>query len=214
VPGPTPLLGRDDELNTIRGLVAEVAAGRGGSLLVEGEPGIGRSSLLRAGLATAAEHGVSVRAASADELGRRLPLRALLNCFQPAERAEVTFAAPLLAGTERLLALVDRLCGAGPLTLVLDDLHWADDASLMVWNQLVRAVDRLPLLLVAAARPVPRRPEVAALRRGLRALGGTTVVLDPVPPPREPALHPRTGRRAAPRGPHPRCGGRSGWADR
>ena len=47
------LIGRDSELATLVGLMTEVAAGRGGAVLIEGEPGIGKSSLVRAALAEA-----------------------------------------------------------------------------------------------------------------------------------------------------------------
>ena len=47
------LIGRDSELALLAGLVAEVAAGRGSSVLIEGEPGIGKSALVRAALAEA-----------------------------------------------------------------------------------------------------------------------------------------------------------------
>ena len=72
-----------------------------------------------------------------------------------------------------LPAFLDEL-GMGGTVAVIDDLHWADEASLAVWGRLHRAVHQLPLLLVAAARPVAARPELAALRDSLT--GPDTVV--------------------------------------
>jgi predicted ATPase len=40
--------------------------------------------------------------------------------------------------------------------LVIDDLQWADDASLLVWHQLAASIDQLRLLLIATCRPAPR----------------------------------------------------------
>jgi len=68
------LVGRVAEVARLRDLAAGVAAGRGGAVWVEGEPGIGKSSVLAAGLAGAA---ATVRWGSCDELGQRLPLRVL-----------------------------------------------------------------------------------------------------------------------------------------
>ena len=51
------LVGRGDELGLLTGLVRRLAAGVGGVVLLEGEQGIGKSSVLRAGLAGAAAAG-------------------------------------------------------------------------------------------------------------------------------------------------------------
>ncbi len=50
---------------------------------------------------------------------------------------------PVLAGAERLLAVVDRLCAVSPVVVVAEDLQWADEASLTVWRRLGRAVNLL-----------------------------------------------------------------------
>jgi predicted ATPase len=47
------LVGRDAELGRLAGLLDDLRAGRGAAVLVEGEPGIGKSALLRTGLAAA-----------------------------------------------------------------------------------------------------------------------------------------------------------------
>src|SRR5215813_3335932 len=72
------LIGRDGELATLVALVAKVAAGRGNSVLIEGEPGIGKSALVRAALARA-DPGCAAFWGAGDELGQALPLRPLLD---------------------------------------------------------------------------------------------------------------------------------------
>jgi predicted ATP-dependent serine protease len=56
----TRLVGRDAELDGLAGWVRELAAGRGRAALVDGEPGIGKSALLRAAADRAAQAGCAV----------------------------------------------------------------------------------------------------------------------------------------------------------
>ena len=62
------LVGRDSEMALLTGLIREVARGRGGSVLIEGEPGIGKSALVRAAVAEAPEAVCEVFWGSGDEL--------------------------------------------------------------------------------------------------------------------------------------------------
>ena len=62
------LVGRDSEMALLTGLVKEVARGRGGSVLIEGEPGIGKSTLVRAAVAEAPQAGCQVFWGAGDEL--------------------------------------------------------------------------------------------------------------------------------------------------
>ena len=52
-----------------------------------------------------------------------------------------------------------------PTILVIDDLQWADQASITLWGRLARSARQLPLLLVGMTRPVPQRDDLLALRR-------------------------------------------------
>lgn len=185
VSAPKVFVGREAELRLLRRLVAELRSGRGRAVLVEGEPGIGKSTLLRTALATEAGQGIRPRWITADEIGGRFPLRAFVDALDTGQRAEIlddtpATADPVPAAVERLLSMVDRWCAAGPVLLVLDDLQWADEASLLVWSRLVRAVEQLPLLLVAACRPVPRRPAVGSIRRSIVAGDGVVIGLKPL----------------------------------
>ena len=77
---------------------------------------------------------------------------------------------------EQLLALVTEQCAARPAVLVIDDLQWADPASVALWGRLARSARQLPLLLVGMTRPVPHRETLLALRRA--ADGGSRLALD------------------------------------
>jgi tetratricopeptide (TPR) repeat protein len=66
---------------------------------------------------------------------------------------------------EQLLALIAEECAAHPVILVVDDLQWADQASLGLLGRLAGSARDLPLLLVGLMRPVPQRDDLLALRR-------------------------------------------------
>ncbi|HET7014928.1 MAG TPA: AAA family ATPase [Streptosporangiaceae bacterium] len=194
-------VGRGEELELIRGLLAGVAAGIGGSVLIEGEQGIGKTTLLTQALSAAAEGACHVAWASADELGQQFPLGLMTDCFGPQGRLAATGETadadptsgigsrhvlagdPVLAGVERMLELADRLCATRPLLVVAEDLQWADEASVLVWNRLSRAARQAPMLVVGSLRPAPARDDLAQLRRGVTARGGHIMTLGPLAPP-------------------------------
>ncbi len=186
------LVGRGDELALLAGLVAGLSAGVGGVVLVEGEQGIGKSSVLRAGLAGAEGAGCRVLWGAADELGQRFPLQLMMECIGSAAeppqvgelltgRGGVMSGDPVLAGVERLLAVVDRLCARSPVVLVAEDLQWADEASVLVWSRLCQAVGQMPLLLAGSWRPGSGRQDLERLRRGVTSRGGKVIELGPLP---------------------------------
>jgi DNA-binding SARP family transcriptional activator/tetratricopeptide (TPR) repeat protein len=195
---PDGFVSREAEIAGMRAMVAQTAAGTGGVIWLEGEPGIGKSALLAAGLKGAEEQGCQLGWAVADELGQRFPLRTILDCLDvdgrsaDPRRAELAATLhgpanallpgvdPVTAAVDRLLAFVKTLTEDGPLLLVVDDLQWADETSLLVWHRLCRATARLPLLLTGAARTLPRRPHVAEVRRAAEAENGYIVTLEPL----------------------------------
>ncbi len=176
------LVGRDSETALLTGLIKEVARGRGGSALIEGEPGIGKSALVRAAVAEAPEAGCQVFWGAGDELGQALPLLPFLDGLrvrEPSANPRRTAIVGLLRGevaadrgtdvpavlAEQLLALVAEQCAVRPTILVIDDLQWADQASITLWGRLARSARQVPLLLVGMMRPVPPRDDLVALRR-------------------------------------------------
>jgi DNA-binding CsgD family transcriptional regulator/tetratricopeptide (TPR) repeat protein len=201
-------VGRADELARLADLLAAVAAGVGRAVLVEGEQGVGKTSLLRRALGSAEREGCALAWGAGDELAQRSPLWLMRQCLAaggrvvagaddegslngPAARSAgripvvaglVPPGDPVAAETERLLALVDRWCAVSPVVLVAEDLQWADDASLLMWQQLARVVGQVPLLLVGSVRPGPGTGEVDRLRRGLLSRGQTVMPLGPLGP--------------------------------
>jgi hypothetical protein len=188
-----PLIGRDGELATLAGLVEGVAAGRGGVALVEGEPGIGKSALVAAALVAAAGLGCQVFRGTGSELDQALPLAPLLDALrvrEPSAGPRREMMARFLRGeattdrgmdgpavlAEQLLALIAEECAARPTILVVDDLQWADRASIRLLARLAASARDLPLLLAGMMRPVPQRDDLLALRRAGEAsrlrLGG------------------------------------------
>ena len=187
MPTATPagaLIGRDSEIAMLVRLRREVGGGRGCSVLIEGEPGIGKSALVRAALAEAADAGCQVFWGAGDELGQALPLLPLLEGLrvrEPSAHPRRNTIVRLLRGevsadrgtdvsaalAEQLLALVAEQCAVRPAILVVDDLQWADQASIALWGRLARLVRQVPLLLVGMMRPVPQRDDLLALRRAV-----------------------------------------------
>ncbi len=185
MPPGTPagaLVGRDSELVLLTGLIREVARGRGSSVLIEGEPGIGKSALVRAAVERAPEAGCQVFWGAGDELGQALPLLPFLDGLQvrePSTNPRRNTIVRLLRGeaaadrgtdvpavlAEQLLALVAEQYAVRPTILVIDDLQWADQASITLWGRLARSARQVPLLLVGMMRPAPQRDDLLALRR-------------------------------------------------
>ena len=194
----------------LRNLLTRLAAGVGSAVLVEGEQGVGKSALLRRVLGDVEGAGFRLAWGTTDELGQQIPLLLIRESLgsAPLGRPDATGATdgpaaagyrravagpvppgdPVLAEMERLLAEVERLCAQSPLVLVTEDLQWADEVSLLMWQRLAQAVGQLPLLLAGTYRPVLARDEVSRLRSGLLAGGGTVLSLGPLPPVHLPGL--------------------------
>src|SRR6476469_1419030 len=75
------LVGREAELSRLLGWLDDLASGTGHAVLIEGEPGIGKSSLARATVAAAEQRNFATFWAECDELGRTLPLQPLLEAL-------------------------------------------------------------------------------------------------------------------------------------
>lgn len=170
------LVGRQVESAVLATALDDLGRGQGRSVLIEGEPGSGKTALLETLLGTTPP-GITVRGTSCVETDQKAPLAALLRALR-SEAPDPTEA----EAVRRVLAILDDLCARGPLLLAVDDLHAADEAGLLVWQRLSTVARRAPLLLVATIRPVPRRPEIDRIRVILKDNDGVTLALDRLPP--------------------------------
>lgn len=178
------LLGRDSEMALLIRLVKEVSLGQGTSVLIEGEPGIGKSALV----ASVLEQTTSARRhlfwGAGDELGQALPLLPFIDGLrvrEPSVNPRRKTIVQLLRGeiaadrgadvpgvvAEQLLALITEHCAEQPTIVVVDDLQWADQASVALWGRLARSARQMPLLLIGMMRHVPQRDDLVALRRSV-----------------------------------------------
>jgi DNA-binding CsgD family transcriptional regulator len=199
-------VGRKQELAVLQRAVDSLGTGEGSVIWVEGEPGIGKSALVAAGVDLARDAGLDVFWGASDQLSQRLPLRVVLDCLEirhespdPRRAAIADYLRHHRPGllavddvayavAEMLLALVDELCAVSPTVIVVDDLQWADDASLAVWHRLALATSQLPLLLIGTCHRAPRRPSVQELRATVQRRGGTVVEVGPLKEPEVAAL--------------------------
>jgi DNA-binding CsgD family transcriptional regulator/tetratricopeptide (TPR) repeat protein/energy-coupling factor transporter ATP-binding protein EcfA2 len=146
------ILEREHELAELAAAAREAAAGSGSVVLVAGEAGIGKSSLIEAARGVLPPQGRLLIGYCDDLATRRAlgPFRDLVGSVGAA------LTAALVEGGDRnrlLDALRAELDWAGhPTVLVVEDVHWADEATLDVLCYLVRRVAGLPAVLVLTYR--------------------------------------------------------------
>ncbi|HEY7203526.1 MAG TPA: AAA family ATPase [Methylomirabilota bacterium] len=177
-----PLAGRAGELGRLHEVAAEARRGRGRVVVLLGEAGIGKSRLVEEVLAKTGAEGWRVIVGRSYETERMLALGVWAGAFRAAGltarrealadlgatwRAELARLLPDLAdpdartprssGSElRLFEAVARwlegLAATSPLLVVLEDLHWADEASLRLAAFLARRLERRAMLMIVTTR--------------------------------------------------------------
>jgi predicted ATPase len=143
----TGLLERDDELAQLRAAVDRLHRGEGAVVLVSGEAGVGKSSLVKAFLRTLDKR-VRIRSGACEDL---LSLRTL-GPLRDAVRGQASPLADALASGDQdavFAAVHDELSDPRqPTVLVVEDIHWADDATLDVLRFLGRRIAALNAVLL------------------------------------------------------------------
>jgi DNA-binding CsgD family transcriptional regulator len=156
-----PTRGRAGELKVIGALVTALVKGHGGTLVIEGPPGIGKSRLLTEVMALADKAEVRTLFGEAFEYQQTVPFYSL---FMATLRADPPIgdadALRRLGGSADLRYwvvhdLADAIHAAAaetPLAIVLEDIHWADNGTLLALRSLATARPDMPVLWVLTAR--------------------------------------------------------------
>jgi DNA-binding NarL/FixJ family response regulator len=191
-------VGRNAELGAAATFLAAVADGPAG-LLVEGEAGIGKTTVWRAVARAATSAGYLVLSATAVDDEADLPFVALRDLLEVVA-SEVTAALPAVQRTAldaallrsaqppaaaeqhavsaAVLGLVRALAADRPLVVAVDDVPWLDRPSERVLRYVVRRLGGVPVGVLAARRPSAEDD----LPLGLDALSAQQLVLGPLEP--------------------------------
>ena len=195
-------VGRKAELERIEGLLdAAARTGEGATILVSGEAGVGKTRFAAEITLRAEAAGWTVLSGACDEFSvEARPFAALqelssavrqaLERDAPAELdqfawraiarlsvgSETEVTTPSTAGSVAQLALdlFKRMARVRPLLVVIDDLHWADESSRLLFGLLARGLQSAPAIVVGCYRgnEVDRghslRPILAAVHRAAR----------------------------------------------
>lgn len=173
------LLDRDRELRELRNALEDARHEHGRIVIVEGPPGIGKTSLLAAAFADAAEKGVAAFRARATDLETHVPYGCMHRLLEPAvsraseggrdpfegaaAHASLLFARGRAAQAHTaadgefamwhgLYWLLNTLSREQPTVLCIDDVQWADPETLRFLGYLAPRLDGLPLAVLASLR--------------------------------------------------------------
>ena len=175
------LLERDSALDELHDALSDATRGQGRLVLIMGEAGIGKTSVVRAFLAgLAGNRAVRILRGACDDLVTPRELGPFHD-LAPGARAELRTA--LAAGDmqdffEALLAEI-----ASPVSvLVVEDVHWADDATIDALAFLARRVEHHPALILVTYRDdeVPPGSPLLRLLGRVRRPAGRRIVLAPL----------------------------------
>ncbi len=187
-PAVLPMIGRNHALDLLNAAARGVQAGRGHTVLVEGEAGIGKTRLIdefASSLISASNPWLVLQGACSpfDDL---LSYGPFLEAFQSASTGDLPAVPvdldPSLPDTRgrfswRILQTIRSLTHNLPLMLIIEDLQWANSSTLNLFGFLAMRLQRLPVLLISS---VQHADSIPALQR-LISLGRRKGELDLLP---------------------------------
>ena len=186
------LVGRSAELAVARTALDDAASGRGSTVLVGGEAGIGKTRLVAELAEGAREAGVLVLPGRCIELvGPGVPYFAVLEALGSVGAAPggpydaVDRADGPVRLYEAVRATLDELAARAPVVFVVEDLHWADASTLGFVAYLARVIGHRRILLVGTYRSDEVRPDHPLARLAVelvRARDARAVELPPLGP--------------------------------
>jgi DNA-binding NarL/FixJ family response regulator len=166
-PVGSTLLGRERELAELEAWLDAAVAGHGRLVLVVGEAGIGKTRLAQEVAGRSSEATVAWgRCVDTDGAPPFWPWCQVLRALDAAEIPATAVASPQdrFRVVDAVAGAVVEAAGAQPLLIVLDDVHWADESSLLVLRHLADRAPAAPLLMLATLRDAePDSPLAAAL---------------------------------------------------
>jgi DNA-binding CsgD family transcriptional regulator len=187
-PGPgsaDPMRGRAAEWQAVGDLLRQAQRGLSGVVLVEGDPGAGKTRLLRQATDEAARMGFSLAVAAADRLGQAIPffaLRAALGVPMALPAGEVrdrSLPESPAWWISQARAQLERRADVNPVLACLDDLQWESRQTLAALRTLPGALKRRPVAWILARSTAPQN-DADYLFRVLEKEGALPVRLDPL----------------------------------
>ena len=206
---PGGLCEREAELARVEALLAAARAGRGGVLLITGPAGIGKTVLLGTARERAAQAGMRVLAGRGGELEGDFSFGVARQLFEPllagagaaerevllagaARRALIALEGQATAGSPEagseppfavmhgLYWLAVNASETGPVLVTVDDLHWADRASVRFLLYLAGRLAGLPVALALSWRAAEAGDGADHLARFEQTAAGSVVSLAPL----------------------------------
>ena len=177
--------GRERELQVAAECLGDAERGHGGVLLIDGEPGIGKSEILAQVINEAASRDFTLATAEASELGRQIPFAPLLTALPElvggrtgdAFRSDAPEA--WIPVVDHIRTLLERRAAASPVLVSLDDLQFADPATLFALRLLPPQFASYPLVW-SMSRCTARPGGAGVLFDLLGSDGATRLTLAPL----------------------------------
>ncbi len=184
-----PLRGRDTHLAALDRHLAGAASGTSAVTIIEGGAGLGKTTLLRAALASATSQGFRTGYGTADPIEAVVDLAALTEALFEGDPPLLdrvalpdTHASPeqrfwLLQDIQGLL---ERAAMDGPILVCLDDLQWADNGTAAALRWLPHRLADLPVVWLLATRPGQGSTQILAALAQLDDAGAEVLRLGPL----------------------------------